>query len=107
MEYNKNVENNRTQSGEKFIASMDIESLYPSLKTEDSVQIVREVITTSELEVEGIDIREICIFLRINLSNGQINSSGHSFLQKRRGLKLPVKTKRTKRIMMIYGHFLI
>ena len=58
-EYNLNESN---VNDEKFIASLDIKSLYHSLKTEDCVEIVRETIETSEIDVTSVNVKEM-IFL--------------------------------------------
>ena len=60
-EYNLNESN---VNDEKFIASLDIKSLYPSLRTEDCVEIVRETIETSEIDVTSVNVKEMMIFLR-------------------------------------------
>ena len=65
--------NNRQDiEGERCIASMDIESLYPSLKTEDTIMEIKEVILNSDNKIEGLDIKEIGIFLRKNMTTKEI-----------------------------------
>ena len=46
VDYNDRVEASPNKHNKKFIASMDIKSLFPSLRTEDSVKLVRETIST-------------------------------------------------------------
>ena len=72
VNYNKNVIK-KVDDEEKFIASMDVESLYPSLKTEDCVELVRDVISNSELCVGCENTREMGIFLRKHMNDKQIN----------------------------------
>ena len=65
-EYNKFTKNNNCLKSEnkKFISSMDIESLYPSLDSQKCAETVERVVLDSEIEVEGLDVTELSIFLR-------------------------------------------
>ena len=71
--YNQNLGDDCTECDNKFMASMDVESLYPSLKSEDTGNIIRETMINSDIEVENVDVRELVIFLRKNLSNSEID----------------------------------
>ena len=62
VEYNKSSKCDN--GGKKFIGSLDVESLYPSLKVSDCVDIVRETIVNSDINIETVDITELSIFLR-------------------------------------------
>ena len=65
--------NNRQDiEGERCIASMDIESLYPSLKTKDTIMEIKMEISNSDNKIEGLDVKEIGIFLRKNMTTKEI-----------------------------------
>ena len=59
----------------KFMASMDVESRYRSLKSEDTAEIIKETVVESELEITNINVKELLIFLRKNMSNSEINKT--------------------------------
>ena len=73
-EYNKSVRNNYIIESEskKFVSSMDIESLYPSLNSHKCAKTVEKVIKESNINVEGLDAKELGIFLRKNLKTSEI-----------------------------------
>ena len=71
-EYNIKSDFPSSRNKDKFIASMDVESLYPSLRSDDCAQIVRETIMDSDLSVEELNWKEMSIILRKNLSNEEI-----------------------------------
>ena len=56
------------------MASMDVESLYPSLKSEDTAEIIKETVVESELEMTDINVKELLIFIRKNMSNSEIEN---------------------------------
>ena len=60
-EYNRNVEvrNTNTKEARTFIASMDVEKLYPSMKTESCCNVVKEVIKESKLSIKDLDVKEL------------------------------------------------
>ena len=43
---------------------MDIESLYPSLRTEDCVELVRYTIVNSDIDVSIVNLKEMMVFMR-------------------------------------------
>ena len=69
VNYNNNVDKSSSDEGEMFIASMDVESLYPSLRTEGCVKIVRTAIRNSDLCVGCDNTREMGIFLRKHMDS--------------------------------------
>ena len=56
-----NFRNNRRANGRKklIIGSMDVKALYPSLKVEETVEVVEEMIERSGITIEGADWLEI------------------------------------------------
>ena len=72
IEYNKKVVNKELENKERFVASLDVKALYPSLKTEQCVLEVKEAIKTSEIKLDGINKKELGVFLRKNLSTTEI-----------------------------------
>ena len=87
--YNQNIDNECTDCDTKFMASMDVECLYPSLKSDDTADIIRETVINSDIEVEGLDVRELVVFLRKNLTNKDIDHSVFKDF-------IPSKRKKTK-----------
>ena len=73
---------------------MDVESLYPSLRSDDCAQIVRETIMDSDLSVEELNWKEMSIILRKNLSNEEIAACDLCEL-------IPKKEKKPKKHMDI------
>ena len=73
----------------KFIASMDVESLYPSMRTEDTAKVIEETVNDCETQFEIVSVRELLIFLRKNMSNEDIEENNLSEF-------MPVKLKKTK-----------
>ena len=71
-EYNNKDRNSREDVKEKFVASMDIASLFPSMRTEDCVRLVKEMISKSKIYTSKLDAREMGIFLRKSLSTKEI-----------------------------------
>ena len=67
VKYNETQDPTNRES-EKFLSSIDIKSLYPSLKTDDCVETVRKVIISSSLKLEGFSYKDLSIFLRKSLS---------------------------------------
>ena len=73
VDYNMKVdENPNVTTSNKLIASMDIKALFPSLRTQDCANLVRDAVNKSEIVIKDIDMKEICIFLRKHLTNEQI-----------------------------------
>ena len=73
--YNSNNEHSNDEQN-KFIASLDVVSLYPSLRSEDSSDEVRQIVLDSEVEIKISDEKELAIFLRKNLTTGEIAAKG-------------------------------
>ena len=89
-QFNKdNIENKN--NGEKevmIIGSMDAVSLYPSLKVDRAEEIIRQSIIESRINIEGLDVTEIGIYLRKNLNDKEIEEKGFKDL-----LPQNIKTK--------------
>ena len=49
---------------ERFVASMDVESLYPSLKVGPTADAIKGTILKSNIDVIGVNYKELGIFLR-------------------------------------------
>ena len=71
-EYNKSVETKNEVTDKKFIASMDVKALFPSLRSDQCIEAVKRMILSSELKIEGIEYKELLILLRKNLSTKEI-----------------------------------
>ena len=56
-----------------FVASMDVSSLFPSLKTESTAKEIKETVLESEITVNDVNWRELGIFLRKNMSSSDID----------------------------------
>ena len=80
---------NCTNSENRFLASMDVESLFPSLKTEPTANLIKQTIIKSEIELAYVNIKELLIFLRKNMSPKDIQAFSFKDL-------LPNKKKKTK-----------
>merc|ERR1711954_249438 len=77
------VANNKTDKkhevknkGKRIISSMDAVSLFTNLEAERSSDIVREKTVKSKVKFNNIDIQELGIYLRKNMSNEDINKRG-------------------------------
>ena len=54
---------------------MDVESLYPSLHVEPTSQAIKDMILESDIDVIGVNWKELGIFLRKNMSTVDIETS--------------------------------
>ena len=89
-QFNKDNTENKN-NGEKevmIIGSMDAVSLYPSLKVDRAEEIIRQSIIESRINIEGLDVTEIGIYLRKNLNDKEIEEKGFKDL-----LPQNIKTK--------------
>ena len=88
--YNKNVESvDIEDKRDIFIASMDVDSLYPSMKSEPTAEAIREIVRESDIEIADLNIKELLIFLRKNMTNEEIS-------QCKLGDYIPTKDKKAK-----------
>ena len=92
VEYNKSSKCDN--GGKKFIGSLDVESLYPSLKVSDCVDIVRETIINSDINIDTVDIKELSIFLRKSFSTKQLIQIGVNDF-------IPTKVKAPKNVKSV------
>ena len=90
-QYNGSVTDNNYSQNEstKFVASMDIESLYPSLDSEKCADTIKNVAMESAIEVEGLNVCELGIFLRKNLKSSEIEDMDYKDF-------IPSKSKKSK-----------
>ena len=42
---------------------MDVDSLYPSMKTVPTAAVIKETVIESDIEVSGLNIKEMLIFI--------------------------------------------
>ena len=63
-----------------IVGSMDAVSLYPSLKANRSAEIIKEVVMRSPIVFENVDMKELGIYLRQNLSSEYIKEQGYEEL---------------------------
>ena len=53
------------------VGSLDVEALYPSIKTMEAGRIARDCIQKSSLKLEGIDYRWALVYLALTMSNAE------------------------------------
>ena len=88
--YNKNVDIvNNEESIKVFVASMDVDSLYPSMKTDPTADVIRSAIVESDIDLIDLNLKELTIFLRKNMTSQEISES--SFCE-----YIPTKIKKPK-----------
>ena len=58
------------------IVSMDIKALYPSMKWNDIIKAVREMIVSSEMSVENVNWHEVGKYLAVMMSKEDIEKEG-------------------------------
>ena len=58
----------------KFVASLDIKSLFPSLKSEQCGNVVCDMIRNSSIKLEGLNPKELGVFLRKHMSSEDISN---------------------------------
>ena len=51
------------------IGSADVKSLYPSLDIEHTVDIVCQEFTQKKINIKGIDVEEVGLYLVLNMDN--------------------------------------
>merc|ERR1711954_300729 len=87
MGYNQKVKVNNESMCKKFIASLDIKSLYPSLTCTQCELEVKNLIISSNINMKGVNSKELAIFIRKHLTSSEIESNGLKHL-------IPVKLKK-------------
>ena len=92
INFNKKVDNAEVEDCDRFIASLDVKALYPSLKSKQCEEAVRETINSSKINIEGINEKELGVFLRRNLSTKEINERNLDYLVPNK-LKKPKNTQ--------------
>ena len=71
--------------GEDIVGSMDVEALYPSLDVDFTVDCVCELFLSSDVDIEGIDYKELSLYLSLNKDDQQLRDIGmHQYCPKRR-----------------------
>ena len=73
-----------------IVGSMDVEALYPSLDIEFTVDKVCELLYESRVNIEGIDIKELGLYLSLMKTDGELREIGvQSGCPKRRANRGP------------------
>ncbi len=72
-EFNKREERERKECG---VISMDVKALYPSMDWSEIMKAVREMIESSEKQVEDVDWVEISRYLAITMTKEEIEKEG-------------------------------
>ena len=88
LEFNNNHDN-QVESDRKFVASLDVKSLFPSLRTEQCVSAFRQVISNSKIRLEGLNHKEMGIMLRKNYTSQELKDKNLDHL-------VPIKLKKPK-----------
>ena len=57
-----------------------MKSLYPSLKCDQCETAVKDIIMSSNIKVQGVNCKELAIFIRKHLSTKEINEKGFAHL---------------------------
>ena len=70
-----NAEDQETKSKSQII-SMDVKALYPSMRVEEVVTAVREMIEESEDQPEGVDWYEVGKYLAVTMTKDEIRKEG-------------------------------
>ena len=55
-----------------ILGSLDVVALYPSLQIDYTAKIVSETFVNSDLKIEGIDTKELGLYISLNTSNEQM-----------------------------------
>ena len=71
-----NITSKSDEFNEMFIGSLDVESLYPSLRMEDCAEIVRETMMNSDINLDKIDTNELAILLRKTKTTKELTDKG-------------------------------
>ena len=67
-----------------MVGSLDIESLYPSIKTKDAARICKEKIQSSSVEFQGVDYKWALTYLTLTMSPREIVDAKIQYLLPRR-----------------------
>ena len=89
LKFNDKPNSKDSDEKKKFIASMDVVSLFPSLKSEQCADAVRKMIKSSKLELKCHDFKEMGVFLRKNMTTKEIQNQKLQHF-------IPSKNKTTK-----------
>ena len=55
---------------------MDVKALYPSLDIEHTIEVVSEMFKESEVKVEGVDCKEIVLYIALNKTQSELDELG-------------------------------
>ena len=67
------------------IGSFDVEALYPSLDVDFTVDRVCELFLSSDVDIDGIDYKELSLYLSLNKDDQQLRDIGmHQYCPRRR-----------------------
>ena len=84
--FNKTINDNYSNHIRRIVGSMDAVSLYPNLEANRCAEIILEEVIKSDVTFENIDMHEVGMYLRKNLSSEYIKEEGYEHL-------LPKKVK--------------
>ena len=86
--YNETVTDDNIKI-KKIVGSMDAVALYPSIKADESAEIIRNEVIQTNVTFEGLDMDEVGKFLRKNLTQTEIDDKGLTEI-------IPTKNKNIK-----------
>ena len=73
---------------ECFIGSADVVALYPSLDIDEVAEVVGEMVRKSDIELEGVNYEELCLYLAVTKDEKQLKEKGIEDLCPKRKQKL-------------------
>ena len=69
------INNNRSERrGEIVVGSLDVKALYPSLDVDHAAEIVEKVLVESDLEFDGINNKELGLYLSLNYNEEELDT---------------------------------
>ena len=76
LDTNKKIEKEKISN--VLVLSMDVKALYPSLEQGECCRIIEEVVRESEVDIVGVDWREMALFLVVTLGKEEMELQGLS-----------------------------
>ena len=58
------------------IGSADVKALYPSLDIDETIEVVTQMFMESKVEIEGVDYKELSLYLALNRSKEELTTAG-------------------------------
>ena len=82
--------NEEQVDGKWVVGSLDVDSLYPSLDVDRCVEVVKRKLYESDLVFENLRWKEVVLYLRYQLTDGEIGANGFApFIPTRRFNRRP------------------